>query len=39
MKRLLLGILVLGAVAAIGRASAQSDELAGYYPLEAAPAS
>ena len=37
MSRLLLGILALGTVAAIARASAQSDESAGYYPLEAAP--
>jgi hypothetical protein len=37
MRRLLFGILVLGAVAAIGRATAQSDELADYYPLRAAP--
>jgi hypothetical protein len=37
MSRLLFGILVLGAVAAIGRASAQNEEFADYYPLKAAP--
>ena len=37
MRRLLLGILVLGAVAAIGRASAQNEKFADYYPLKAAP--
>ena len=37
MRRLLIGILVLGAVAAIGRASAQNDEFIDYYPLKAAP--
>ena len=37
MRSLLLGILVLGAVAAIGRASAQNEEFADYYPLKAAP--
>ena len=37
MTRLLLGVLVLCAAAAIGRSSAQSEELADYYPLKAAP--
>ena len=37
MWRLLLGILILGAVAAIGRATAQNEKFADYYPLEAAP--
>jgi hypothetical protein len=37
MRRLLLGILVLAALAAIGQVSAQSDEFADYYPLRAAP--
>ena len=37
MRGLLLGILVLGAVAAIGRASAQNEEFADYHPLKAAP--
>ena len=37
MRRLLAAILVLGAVAAIGRARAQNQEVADYYPLKAAP--
>ena len=37
MRRLIIGILVLGAVAAIGRARAQNEEFADYYPLKAAP--
>ena len=38
MRRLLFAILVLGAVAVIGRASAKGDDFADYYPLVAAPA-
>jgi hypothetical protein len=37
MRRVLLGVLVLGAVAAIGRANAQNEEFAEYYLLKAAP--
>jgi hypothetical protein len=37
MKRLLVGILVMGAIAAIARARAQDREVADYYPLNAAP--
>ena len=37
MRKLLVGMVVLGAVAAIGRASAQNEEFADYYPLKAAP--
>lgn len=37
MRNLFFAILVLGAIAAIASASAQSDEFAGYYPLTAAP--
>jgi hypothetical protein len=37
MRRVLLVILILGGVAAIDRAGAQSDEFADYYPLTAAP--
>ena len=37
MTRFLLGILILGAVAAIARASAPNEESADYYPLKAAP--
>jgi len=37
MRRLLFGILVLGAVAAIGRANSQNGEFADFYPLKAAP--
>lgn len=36
MRRLLFGILVFGVVAALGRAGAQSDDFADYYPLKAA---
>ena len=37
MKRLLLAVLVLGAVAAIGRAATTADDLDAYLPLKAAP--
>jgi hypothetical protein len=37
VRKLLFAILVLGAVAAIDRASAKDEELADYYPLKAAP--
>jgi hypothetical protein len=37
MRRLLVGVLVLLAVAAIGRARAQDDKSDGFYPLRAAP--
>ena len=33
----MLAILILGVVVAIGRASAQREELADYFPLKAAP--
>jgi hypothetical protein len=36
-RNLLLAILILGAVAASGRASAQNEKGADYFPLEAAP--
>lgn len=37
MRRLLVGVLALGAFLAIHRANAQSDNLADYFPLRAAP--
>ena len=37
MRKTLLAVLALGAVAAIGRASAPTDGLADYFPLKAAP--
>jgi hypothetical protein len=37
VRKILLAVLVLGALAAIGRASAQKEKLADYFPLEAAP--
>jgi hypothetical protein len=37
VRRLFFVILAIGAIAAISRARAQSDDFADYYPLEAAP--
>jgi hypothetical protein len=37
MKKLILVILAIGLAAAIGRASAPKEDLADYFPLEAAP--
>jgi len=37
VRRFLLAVLIFGVVAAIGRASAQKEKLADYFPLKAAP--
>ena len=37
MKKILLVVLVLGAFALIGRAGTSTEDLADYFPLEAAP--